>query len=245
MIVHWPLRRVAECPGILAFALAAALSGCSDLGDPLRATVPPEAKCEIRPTSIDFGNVAVAQASEQTVLITNVGDVSLTANVSLSCTDFTFVAGGGVHALAPGEALAVTVRYTATASRPSSCTILTDLPCSQIVASANGFVPATVSFTTDIQPIFTTTCMVCHAPPQLSGNMDLSPGAGYGSLVNVVSSGYPPAVRVVPGDPTLSVLYHKVFGTGQYGSAMPLGGTISQSDLTKIQTWIAEGARNN
>jgi len=106
-------------------------------------------------------------------------------------------------------------------------------------------VPATVSFTTDIQPIFTTTCMVCHAPPQLSGNMDLSPGAGYGSLANVVSSGYPPAVRVVPGDPTLSVLYHKVFGTGQYGSAMPLGGTISQSDLTKIQTWIAEGARNN
>ena len=105
--------------------------------------------------------------------------------------------------------------------------------------------PATVSFTTDIQPIFTTTCMVCHAPPQLSGNMDLSPGAGYGSLANVVSSGYPPAVRVVPGDPTLSVLYHKVFGTGQYGSAMPLGGTISQSDLTKIQTWIAEGARNN
>jgi hypothetical protein len=230
---------------ILAFVCAAALSGCSDLGDPLRVAAPADPHCDIQPAAIDFGDVAVGQASERTFQIVNVGDVLLSAELALSCTDFTFVTGGGAHAIAPGEALAVTVRYTAAAAGPSSCTILTGLPCSQIVASANGFVPATVSFATDIQPIFATTCVGCHASPAPSGNLDLGPTVGYGNLVNVVSSGYAPAVRVVPGDPALSVLYHKVFGTGQYGAAMPFGGTISPADRTRIQTWIAEGARNN
>jgi hypothetical protein len=243
MIVHRHGCRVAVPSSILA--CAAALSACSDLGDPLRAAAPADARCDIRPASIDFGNVAVGQSGEQPFRIVNVGSVSLNANLTLSCTDFTFVSGGGTHAIAPGETLAVTVRYTAATSGPSSCTIFTGLPCSEITASANGFVPSTVSFATDIQPIFTTSCVGCHGPPQPTGDTDLTAGASYGSLVNVVSSGYAPAVRVIPGDTTHSVLYHKVFGTGQYGPAMPLGGTISQSDRTKIRTWIIEGARNN
>jgi len=237
--------RVVVRSGVLAVVWAAVLSGCSDLGGPLRAAAPADARCDIRPASIDFGNIAVGQSGEQSFRVANVGSVSLNATLALSCAGFTFVSGGGAHAIAPGESLTVTVRYTPTTGGPSSCTILTGLPCSGIVASASGFVPATVSFATDIQVIFTTSCVGCHGSPQPSGGADLTAGSSYASLVDAVSNGYAPAVRVIPGDTTHSVLYHKVFGTGQYGPAMPLGGTISQSDRIKIRTWITEGARDN
>jgi len=105
--------------------------------------------------------------------------------------------------------------------------------------------PATVSFAADIQSIFTARCVVCHGPPAPNAGMNLSAGVSYANLVGVVSTGYAPARRIVPGDTTASVLFNKVFGTGRYGATMPLGGSLSQAERHLIRTWIVEGAQNN
>ncbi len=101
--------------------------------------------------------------------------------------------------------------------------------------------PGNVSFVNDVQPVFDQNCTSCHPN---SGNLDLTAGNSYNQLVNVDASGYS-AKRVVPGDPEHSVLYKKIDGSGAYGSNMPLGNSLSASQIALIKQWIEEGARNN
>ncbi len=103
----------------------------------------------------------------------------------------------------------------------------------------------TVSFAADIQPILTSNCIGCHGSVAPTANLDLSAGASRANLVNVVSSGYAPALRVAPADTSASVLFHKVFGTGSYGAQMPFGGSLPQVERERIRAWILEGARDN
>ncbi len=98
-----------------------------------------------------------------------------------------------------------------------------------------------ISFVNHIQPIFDNYCTSCHPS---SGNLDLSQGQSYSQLVNTSASGYN-ALRVKPGDPENSVLYKKIDGSGAYGSNMPLGSSLPQSDINKIKAWIEQGAPNN
>ncbi len=98
-----------------------------------------------------------------------------------------------------------------------------------------------VSFSNDVQPIFTQNCVSCHPS---SGNLDLRQGQAYDNLVNVPASGYN-GTRVVPNEPENSILYKKIDGSGAYGSNMPLGGSLSQSQVNTIKQWIEEGAPNN
>ena len=94
-----------------------------------------------------------------------------------------------------------------------------------------------VDFDTEIQPIFTSTCVGCHGT---SGGLSLVAGQAYGNLVDVVSQGYSPAQRVTPGDPSASVLYNKVAGTGVNGQRMPVGGTLTTAQIQLISDWITE-----
>ena len=224
----------------------ALLVGCSDLGDPLGPNPPAEQPCAIEPASLDFGSVAVGQSGEETFRIRNLGASALSANLTLACADYAFISGGGPQTIGPGDTLAVTVRYTPAAAGPSSCTLATGLTCGQVSLAANGFVPATVSFAADVQPIFTDRCLGCHSGPVPTAGLDLGSGASHADLVGVVSAGYAPALRVAPGDTAASVLYHKVFGTGGYGARMPFGGpALPAVELDRIRTWIREGARDN
>lgn len=104
-----------------------------------------------------------------------------------------------------------------------------------------------VSFQTDIQPIFTNNCTGCHNLNDDSGTgLDLSDGTSYGLLVNVTSYGYPPVLRVKPFSADSSVLWHKDAGTGVYGQQMPPGGPYLQSfEMDNIKKWIDQGAKNN
>jgi len=95
----------------------------------------------------------------------------------------------------------------------------------------------TVNFDTDIQPIFNASCTGCHGT---SGGLDLTTGQSFDNLVDVVSNGYAPALRVVSGNPTSSVLYNKVAGTGVNGQQMPVGGALSADQIALISTWITE-----
>ena len=83
----------------------------------------------------------------------------------------------------------------------------------------------------------------CHAGSSPSGGLNLSAGQAYGNLVNV-NSNYGVA-RITPNDPGNSVLYQKVIGNNQFGSKMPLGGSLSQTEMDLILAWINAGAPNN
>ncbi|MBL7965152.1 MAG: hypothetical protein JNM31_15060 [Flavobacteriales bacterium] len=98
-------------------------------------------------------------------------------------------------------------------------------------------------FSTEVLPIFTAHCWTCH--PDMA-NLDLSAVGAYASLVGVTSNNYAPSLRVTPGDPMASVLWHKISGLGTYGLTMPpSGATLSAAELQTIRDWIEQGARDN
>jgi hypothetical protein len=98
---------------------------------------------------------------------------------------------------------------------------------------------ATVSFATQIQPIFNANCVTaCHSPGGISSFMNLTAGNSFAALVQSV----PP--RVIAGSSATSLLYQRV--TGAALPQMPLGGTpLSAADQTLIKNWIDQGAANN
>jgi len=98
-----------------------------------------------------------------------------------------------------------------------------------------------VSFANDVQPVFTQNCTSCHPN---SGNLDLSTGNSYNALVNVNASGYTGKL-VIPGDADNSILYKKIDNSGAFGSNMPLGSSLSASQINTIKQWILEGALDN
>lgn len=82
-----------------------------------------------------------------------------------------------------------------------------------------------VSFSNDIQPIFTANCVQCHDGGPISP--DLTAGNSYSSLV--------PAY-VTAGDPDDSRLYNQIL-TGHGG--------LDGDEIGLIQGWINQGANNN
>jgi hypothetical protein len=112
---------------------------------------------------------------------------------------------------------------------------------------------ATVSFGTDVQPIFSASCALtgCHSAPSRAAPMseagtslDLSSGNAYQSLLQVTTTC---GSVVVPGDPDSSVLIGKLTGTELCnGSQMPRGdGPLAPELIDTIATWICQGAENN
>ena len=91
-----------------------------------------------------------------------------------------------------------------------------------------------VSFSQDIQPIFTSQCGSCHGG---QGGLWL---LSYEQVMRGGSSG----PVIVPGKPDESQLYRRITGTTT--PAMPLNSpALSPSAITAIQGWIAEGAPKN
>ena len=102
---------------------------------------------------------------------------------------------------------------------------------------------AQVDYSDQIQPIFNNNCTMCH---DSSEGLDLSEGVSYDNLVDVISQGYAPSLRVAPGSATNSVLWNKVANTGTYGGAMPQGSSgLNADEAQLIETWINEGAQDN
>jgi hypothetical protein len=122
--------------------------------------------------------------------------------------------------------------------------ILTTQSCYKDVGPIDegGEAPAEgVSFAQHIQPIFNSQCTSCHGN---SGNLSLEAGQSYNNLVNVNASGYSGKL-VIPNDSGNSILFKKIDGSGAYGSNMPLGRSLSATQINTIQQWIDEGAQNN
>jgi hypothetical protein len=115
---------------------------------------------------------------------------------------------------------------------------------------------ATVSFATDIQPIFDTNCIVCHAV-DFSGTdasfMPLTSDVSYGNLVNIrdtntdPGTGFTSDFRVKRCVSEESVLFQRVDSTtarmASYEATMPMGSSpLPLGDQAAIQTWIDQGA---
>ncbi len=109
-----------------------------------------------------------------------------------------------------------------------------------------------VSFSNDVQPIFTASCALsnCHAGASPRQGMNLSAGLAYDNIVNVPSVDVPGLDRIEPGEPDSSYLVHKIQGTqgqvGGVGDRMPLiNCCLSAEQIGTIRTWVEQGAPRN
>jgi len=102
-----------------------------------------------------------------------------------------------------------------------------------------------VSFSNQIQPIFTSSCAIpgCHVTGGVAP-MSLQAGKAYADIVNAPSTEQPPYLIVKPFDADSSYIYLKI--TGQAGTRMPLNRTpLDSSQIGLIRTWINQGAKDN
>lgn len=97
-------------------------------------------------------------------------------------------------------------------------------------------VTAQVDYESEVQPIFNTYCNSCHGSGQHGFN-----SSSYNGVISSTSSNYGGSY-VVPGEPENSPLVDKIEPSPQFGSRMPSGGSLSDSEIAIIRTWIAEGA---
>ncbi len=97
-----------------------------------------------------------------------------------------------------------------------------------------------VDFENQIQPIFNANCIGCHGENNPPAGLSLVDGKSYDNLVGVTSTNYGPALRVKPGFPDSSVLYHKITYSGAYGGGMPPGDRLDQESIDLIKKWIEE-----
>jgi hypothetical protein len=103
-----------------------------------------------------------------------------------------------------------------------------------------------------VAPALYLSCAVtaCHIGPFISEDLDLSTPELVRSQTVGVPSRQSPLLRVLPGRPSQSYLWHKMLGTqtgvGGSGDRMPQGGPyLGQADMDAVRAWILEGARDN
>jgi hypothetical protein len=132
---------------------------------------------------------------------------------------------------------------------PTTTVVGAPQPTSTTTSSTPG--PAPVSFSADVQPIFTANCALagCHTGPTPEEGLDLSAGRSYARLVNVDSRECGQFKRVRPGRPDASYILFKLAGPPQpcfSGERMPRNAPpLPASDQDTIRTWIAQDAPNN
>ncbi|QSQ17043.1 hypothetical protein [Myxococcus landrumensis] len=116
--------------------------------------------------------------------------------------------------------------------------------------------PPPATFTQIYTTLIAARCMPCHTTPGgigvVQGMLDMTTqAAAYVNLVNVPTAGSGCAgvgIRVVPGQPAMSILYQKVnlVDPAPCGAKMPLGGIpLTQAEVDMIASWISAGALNN
>jgi hypothetical protein len=112
----------------------------------------------------------------------------------------------------------------------------------------------TPTFTEVYTQVIAVNCLTCHVPGQIGvteGMLDMSTQAlAFQDLVGVAAAGSACGgtgeTRVVPSEPTMSLLYQKVSGTETCGTRMPQNSApLQQTSINEIHDWIAGGALDN
>jgi hypothetical protein len=190
----------------------------------------------------------VADGREQSVVVTGTGFLEgMTATLSgtevpvelRSSTEAVLNLPASLLASAPASrAHAVVLANPSPAGGPS-------LPVTFGVAASE------VSFSTEVQPIFTATCAGSGCHSRSSAQIDLTSGAAHASLVGVASAAAScsPGLLVQACNPTRagSVLVDKLLATTASpacaGTRMPKTGSLTTAEIDRIRDWIAQGAR--
>jgi len=94
--------------------------------------------------------------------------------------------------------------------------------------------PAAVDFNKDVQPIFNTNCLGCHAGSGSKAGLQLD------TFENVMTGGDDGKV-VMPGDSKSSLLIQKI--TDTTGQQMPPQGPLSKEEIATIVAWVDQGAK--
>jgi hypothetical protein len=93
----------------------------------------------------------------------------------------------------------------------------------------------------DLQSLVNSRCVACHQNASPAGKLSLQRGGPPENLVGVQSEQADMAF-VTPQSPEDSYLYRKLDGThldaGGSGERMPLGGALTEADLTVFRDWI-------
>ncbi|MDH4200312.1 MAG: hypothetical protein OEV66_08045 [Spirochaetia bacterium] len=129
---------------------------------------------------------------------------------------------------------------------------LTGFYCSTAPKTTTSTTTSTTSSTTgtfaaDVQPIFTNSCATgsCHVTGSKTVPLDLTSGNAYTNIYNITSTQDPTKKYVVPSSSATSYLYIKLTGAGVTGTQMPKGGSLTQTQIDTIKSWIDAGALNN
>ena len=95
---------------------------------------------------------------------------------------------------------------------------------------------STISFRTDLVPIFKTSCAIvgCHSGGSPQGHLNLDSAVAY---TNLSTKGY-----FTAGNPTLSIVYDRMTSTS---IPMPASGILPSSQTDKVYCWIKQGGQNN
>jgi hypothetical protein len=222
--------------GTLAHVHQAAVGVSGPVIVPLTVTPPPttiQPPLAVTTTSLADGSVGSAYSESLTA---TGGTTPYTWTVSVG----TLPAGlslGADGVISGTPATAGTSSFTVSVS-DSATPAATATKALSLAVSATA-VP-TVSFATQIQPIFTASCVTaCHTPGGLGAFLDLSTAAS--SFAGLVQSTPP---RVIAGSSGTSTLFGRV--SGALLPQMPLGQPpLGDLDQTLIKSWIDQGAANN
>ncbi|WP_428384439.1 hypothetical protein [Nevskia ramosa] len=122
---------------------------------------------------------------------------------------------------------------------------------SALIAMAASADEAAVSYRTQLQPIFNAQCVYCHVTGAENGGLNLARASSHASLVGTAST-ESPLMRVTPGQPDKSYLWHKLNGShvsvGGSGNAMPMSDPprlLEPAQRALFKAWIEAGAPNN
>jgi hypothetical protein len=172
-----------------------------------------------------------------------VGD-STTATINGGTAPYSIVSVGDpakVNATISGS----TLKVRALAAGTSTVTV-GDNSSPRFTTTMNVTVAAPISFSTQVQPIFTASCANAGCHPGGGAPFPLLSANSYVNLYNAqATTSCTSDKRVLPGNAAASVLYKKISGS-TCGDRMPLGrAQLSQAEIDLIRDWINQGARNN
>lgn len=99
-------------------------------------------------------------------------------------------------------------------------------------------VPADPSYSTDIQPIFNSSCVTCHGDATPYGAYSLTSHAG------ALGAGSDTVPNVVVNDAASSKLYRRI--SGAETPQMPQGqAPLDTAKTATVRNWIDKGAKDN
>ncbi len=109
-------------------------TGCEDV-DVIGFGSFPDSECYVPEAYLDFESSRVGSIEAKSFTLFNLGNISLSGNVSMDCATppFSFVSGGGPYSLAPGDSLSVVLQFVPVSAGDFECEISTGCPDNEVL----------------------------------------------------------------------------------------------------------------